>query len=142
MDNGKEFLTTVVISIVSGKMLVGNIVLLKEALGYMCGEIPYTTQYRRFANECKPYIRNWCPELFDIDLSNLNKGNWQEFARKIEEEYGRHRMLYPIPMDDHDVKFFIDEAIEDYPSLKSKIIGIDLDGDSNIDPIGDIGWKD
>ena len=66
----RSFPLRVILTVTTGRLLTeskgdmdNGIGDLYEILGHMRGESPYTHTLGRFAEECKPYLYKWFPEL-------------------------------------------------------------------------------
>lgn len=75
MSNLRKFPARVVLTVTTGYLLTqgkGNrdngIGDLYDILGHMTGESPFTHTLGRFAQECKPYLLEWFPEVAKCGL--------------------------------------------------------------------------
>ena len=81
LNTTKDFPTLAVLSVTSGRLLTqpkdaseGNgIDQIYEVLGWMTDDLPFTHQLGRFAEECKPWIYQWHPEIIEADKMIENK---------------------------------------------------------------------
>lgn len=118
----KSFPTLAVLSVTSGRLLTqpqdeseGNgIGQMYDVLGWMTDDSPFTHQLGRFAEECKPWIHRWHPEIkeADAEIDRLCDAGEVEKAQAIMlERFGEAIELQKIPRDDHDVKNPYDELV-------------------------------
>ncbi len=70
MNETKVFPLRVLLTVTTGRLLTqsrgprdNGIGDLYELLGWMTNDEPFTHQLPRFADECKPWILQWFPEL-------------------------------------------------------------------------------
>lgn len=124
MPETKEFSLRDVLTVITGRLLTvpteesNGIESLYSILEWMTGEPPFTHQLPRFAQECKPYLLEWFPELSLALAADGSLQKWidsdqtankQEGIRMwltelkmmnsaIKDAYGVSR----IPQDDHD----------------------------------------
>jgi hypothetical protein len=70
MEPTKKFSLRTILTVTTGRLLTegkseddNGIGDLYEILGWMTNDSPYTHQLGRFADECKPYLYKWFPEL-------------------------------------------------------------------------------
>lgn len=119
----KDFPTLAVLSVTSGRLITqpkdvneGNgIGQMYEVLGWMTDDSPFTHQLGRFAEECKPWIHRWHPEITGADAEIVRRceaGEVKEVQRDMLELFGETIQLQKIPRDDHDVKNPIEELLE------------------------------
>lgn len=146
MNATKRFSLQTILTVTTGRLLTkpegpsdNGIGDLYEILAWMTGDEPFTHALPRFANECKPWLYRWFPELKnaeahldDLDyaikcVSSAKKDvyfaieNWISLCVAdwgMKDEYD----VPKIPMDDHDVKNPIQE-LEDMVG-KGKVIVI------------------
>jgi len=133
-ENIKTFALGTVLSVTTGRLLteregprdngIGRIYVL---LNHMTGDSVYTHQLGRFAEECKPWLFRWFPELKIANACVSNLDGWIMRDKTGTNEEGikmwltELKMLEPkikdqydigqIPMDDHDKKDPYDELI-------------------------------
>ncbi len=131
MNTAKQFPLRDLLTVTTGRLLTdgrGNgISDLYEILGWMTNDSPCTHQLGRFADECKPWLLRWFPEI-EIAETRLDKlDGWlarvttspdeavalwlaelQEVCPTILSEYAVPR----IPVDDHTQKNAYDELVE------------------------------
>jgi hypothetical protein len=125
----KTFDLGTVLSVTTGRLLTptdekhtGNgIGHLYELLGWMTEDEPFTHQLPRFAEECKPCLLRWFPELAKADDSLRELDNWLAVGgdpgRVILNWLSTLRlpMTYDvprIPRDDHTRKNALTELVE------------------------------
>lgn len=88
----KTFSLRTVLTVTTGRLLTvpkdgGNgIGDLYEILGHMTGEPPYTHTLGRFAEECKPWLFRWWPDLALADASLKSLDQWLEKERAGGDE--------------------------------------------------------
>lgn len=70
----KQFPLRVLLTVTTGRLLTASrgprdngISDLYQLLGWMTNDKPFTHQLERFANECKPWLYKWFPELMKAD---------------------------------------------------------------------------
>lgn len=131
MDNKKTFALRTILSVTTGRLLTepqgerdNGIGRMYELLGHMTNDSPFTHQLGRFAEECKPWLLKWFPELKMVNACLDKLDGWikkdqtdgqegiklwiaelQLLDPKIQHNYD----IGPIPMDDHDKKHPWDE---------------------------------
>ena len=129
----RTFPLRVVLTVTTGRLLTegkgardNGISDLYEILGHMTSDEPFTHQLGRFAQECKPWLYRWFPELgrYEAGLPNLDR--WISKAPTCPEEgvkmwLTEMKTMFPelpqeyeigqIPRDDHDVKNPFDELV-------------------------------
>lgn len=132
MSEKKKFPLRTVLTVTTGRLLTerkgehdNGIGDLYEILGHMTNDSPFTHTLGRFAEECKPHLLEWFPELKAVNacLGNLDKwiacdrtGTAQEGIKmwlaelklmfpEIKKEYE----IGQIPEKDHGVKNPIEE---------------------------------
>lgn len=87
----KSFPLNVVLTVTTGRLLTtakgerdNGIGDLYEILGWICDDQPYTHQLGRFAQEAKPHLLKWFPELAaassELALASLDK--WMESTKR------------------------------------------------------------
>jgi hypothetical protein len=98
---------------------------LYELLGWMTNDQPFTHQLPRFADECKPWLLRWFPELVPVSgsLQSLDKWNGKSDCPETGIFYwiAELKMMFPalkdkydvprIPQDDHEKKNPYDELV-------------------------------
>ena len=85
-----------------------------ELLGWMTDDSPFTHQLGRFAEECRPWIHRWYPEIIEADAEIVRRceaGEVAEVQQDMLARFGETIELEKIPRDDHDTKHPIDELI-------------------------------
>ena len=106
---------------------VGNgIENLYALLGWMTNDEPFTHQLPRFADECKPWLLRWFPELaaaaqallpeldaaFSRSAPDTNEAALQKWLTRVMESGCKESYEVPkIPADDHERKHPVDELI-------------------------------
>ena len=131
----RTFPLRVVLSVTTGRLLTkpkddGNgISDLYELLGFLCGESPFTHQLPRFADDAKPWLLRWFPELeqmshdvplqcLDVMLNEMPPAEAiEKWLSSAEAVYGlkAEYELEPIPRDNHTFKDPIQELAEMVP---------------------------
>jgi len=131
MAETKRFPLRDILSVTTGRLLTkangphdNGIDAIYKLLGWMTEDSPFTHQLPRFADECKPWLLRWFPELAtvdEIDLAFLG-----DAIREIGGELGCERWLADvarnrrlrgeydvprIPQDDHERKHPYDELV-------------------------------
>jgi hypothetical protein len=129
MSETKTFSLRTVLTVTTGRLLTkpkgerdNGIGDLYELLGWMTNDSPFTHQLGRFAEECKPWLLRWFPNLQHATdtLANLDKllkidrSNGVELWLKAIIAGGQPSELEVprIPRDDHTVKDAYDELVE------------------------------
>jgi hypothetical protein len=124
----RTFPLRVVLTVTTGRLLTerkgendNGIGDLYGILGHMTGDSPFTHQLGRFAEECKPWLFRWFPELAKVETNSLDELLKLHGPEKGVEAWlhallfcGRCKAEYEIgqiPHDDHDIKNPIDELI-------------------------------
>lgn len=118
----KDFPTLAVLSVTSGRLLTqpkdaneGNgIGQMYDVLGWMTDDSPFTHQLGRFAEECKPWIHRWHPEIVEADAEIVRRceaGEVKEVQRDMLAKFGETIQLQKIPRDDHEFKNPFDELV-------------------------------
>lgn len=136
----KKFPLRVVLTVTTGRLLTkskssedNGIGDLYEILGHMTNNQPFTHQLGRFAEECKPWLFQWFPEL-----EKLKDPQWLTRLDELIESSKHHANKTPdtaiemwlkwiqepgtlglkseyeidqIPRDDHDIKNPYDELV-------------------------------
>lgn len=118
---------------------------LYKLLGHMTGEDPFIHQLPRFAEECKPYLLQWFPELAiastkeSLEMLDLlrNKAkeegeeieevmdSWVDLLRQTEPNIQDSYEVGQIPADKHDEKPPLDELVDMSRNCEKKpIIGV------------------
>ena len=123
----KCFHLRTVLSVTTGRLLTesespndNGIGKMYALLGHMTGDSPFTHQLGRFAEECKPWLFRWFPELATANACLDKLDEWIKKDKTGTNEEGikiwltELKMLDPriqdvyeigqIPMDDHDRK--------------------------------------
>ena len=108
-----------------------------ELLGHMTGEAPCTHQLSRFAEECKPWLFRWFPELRKASVCLDELDTWIKCAANCPEEGVKMwltelRIMFPdikenyaigqIPRDDHTAKNPYDEFVAERGTDENIII--------------------
>ncbi len=80
MSEMKEFPIRVLLTITTGRLLTASrasddngIGDLYALLGWMTNDSPFIHQLHRFADECKPWLLRWYPELSHISTGSLDE---------------------------------------------------------------------
>lgn len=141
MSDTKQFHIRVLLTITTSRLLTkgkdrgrlsppdNGIGDLYDILGWMTNDSPMTHQLPRFANECKPWLLRWFPELAACGaqsaLDSLDK--WLKADRTggseaIEMWLAEQQMMFPelklqydvprIPQDAHTQRDAIEELVE------------------------------
>ena len=127
MTETKKFPLRVLLTVTTGRLLTtsqgprdNGIGDLYELLGWMTNDQPFTHQLPRFAEECKPWLLRWFPELaaaseqLDALAGCINaiggEAGVEQWLGKLAmpAEYDVPR----IPRDDHHRKNPYDEMVE------------------------------
>ena len=131
-EETKSFGVRTVLTVTTGRVLTvpegdndNGIGDLYKILGHMTNDSPYTHQLGRFADECKPWLLRWFPELAKVDdyLGRLDELIARHSANKqtaievwiamtandcsLKSTYDVPR----IPADDHEQKDPYDELV-------------------------------
>ena len=133
-ENIKTFTLRTVLSVTTGRLLTepkgprdNGIDRMYELLNHMTGDSAFTHQLGRFAEECKPWLFRWFPELATASACLDKLDDWIKRDKTGTNEEGikmwltELKMLEPkikdaysigqIPMDDHDKKDAYDELV-------------------------------
>lgn len=131
----KSFSLRTVLAVTTGRFICAQKVEIGNGIGDLYGLLNWMTndhlmthQLPRAANECKPWLLRWFPELAGLDAEvallcdGLRKGRaesaYSETAiagaiKGIGIRIGRHSFdVGRIPADDHEVKDPYDELVE------------------------------
>jgi hypothetical protein len=128
MSETKRFPLRVLLTVTTGRLLTepkgerdNGISDVYDILGWMTNDEPFTHQLPRFADECKPWLLRWFPELAEADVELLDgamsdhgpSGGIEYWLIKLRvngcyAEYDVPR----IPADDHTAKHPYDELVE------------------------------
>jgi len=121
----KKFSLGQILSITTGKLMcdIGKVY---EILNYLTNDNLFTHQLPRASKECQPWLLHRLSWLKEIDLSNVNRENWEEILSELELKYGKQFELEPIPRDDHDYKNPLDELES---MVGKKVIVVNVDGE-------------
>ncbi len=137
----KTFPLNTILTVTTGRLLTtpkdgGNgIGDLYEILGWMTNDSPMTHQLPRFANECKPWLLKWFPELESaasmLDrLDELLKivpssaiPKWLAEVRAADHRLNAEYAIPRIPADKHESKDAITELVE-MVGDKKKIVAL------------------
>ncbi len=82
-----------------------------DILSFMTGDILFTYQLPRAADECKPYLLRQHPQLAETDASGVNEDNYDRWIAEQVRKYGEYLPVNPIPIDDHPIEE-IEELME------------------------------
>lgn len=114
----RTFDLRVVLTVTTGRLLTkprpgsNGIEDLYEILSWMTDDSPYTHQLGRFAQDCKPWLLRWYPQLEAIELPVLDSAVVIEsWIKTMEEEFGTELAIGKIPRDDHEQKNPYDELV-------------------------------
>lgn len=117
----KSFPTLAIISVTSGRLLTrpnseGNgIEQIYELLGWMTDDTPFTHQLPRFADECKPWLLRWYPELAglqeEIDAC-CDAGEVEALANDLDNRFGKMLAVSKLSKDAHETKHPLEELID------------------------------
>lgn len=118
----KKFPLAVVLTVTTGRLLTspkngGNgIEDLYEILGWMTNDSPYTHQLGRFAEECKPWLFKWFPELGYANACEKNLDDWIAKDQTGTAQEGikmwltELKMLFPEIKDEYEIGRIPSEA--------------------------------
>lgn len=110
-----------------------------DILNYMTSDDLFTHQLPRASRECRPVLLEQHPWLADVDASQVNTENWQEFLAEMVAKYGEWHEVIPMPPDDHEVKDPIQEAID--LMGEDRVIVVRPPEEDEESPFGNIDWK-
>lgn len=113
----KRFSLRTILTVTTGRLLTepkdgGNgIGDLYEILGWMTNDSPFTHQLGRFAEECKPWLFKWFPELAPcgVESSLASLDNWISKDRTGTAQEGikmwlaELKIMFPNLKHDYDV---------------------------------------
>ncbi len=137
-EDGKEFTLAQALTITTGALMCEDIGDVYKVLNYMAGESLFTHALPRVIKECRPYVLQWYPELdIDVNALGVNPDTWHGIMTGLEAKHGKTRILWTIPMDDHDVIDPIEEA-QAMMGDDGKVITIDITEEDEISPYGEI----
>lgn len=140
MSETKRFHVRDLLTVTTGRLLTkpdvdGNgIENLYQLLGWMTNDEPFTHQLPRFAEECKPWLLRWFPELSqakveDLDLALSVPGvspldAIEKWLLDLQTVAGLKAMydVPRIPADDHDRKNPLAELVEMRGSTEGIIV--------------------
>ncbi len=148
MSQTKTFPVGTILTVTTGRLLtkskgprdngIGN---LYELLAWMTNDSPFTHQLGRFAEECKPWIYRWFPEIVIADAALDKLDDWIAKSptcpdQGIKAWIAELRMTEPklllayevpkIPMDDHETKNAFDELVEMRGGSRDGIVVINV----------------
>lgn len=105
----KTFKIEEVLSAVKGTLLcdMGKVY---EVLNFLTGDNLYTHQLPRAGKECRPHVYKQHPFLESIDVSDIDRKNWQEKLTAIKSKHPNEITL--IQIGDFAHKDPIQEASE------------------------------
>ena len=109
----KQFSMGQVLSVTKDRLMcpIGDVY---EILNYMTGESLMTHQLPRVAGEAKPVLIARHPWLEQIDLSDVDRDNWQQRLAEIIAEFGDVVAVPKLTVDQH-------ESIDPLSELSEKI---------------------
>ena len=130
----RNFSLRTVLTVTTGRLLTNprngqnGIEDLYDILGFMTDDSPTTHQLGRFAEECKPWLLRWYPELIacgvegslqsldgwiERDKSNGDEGirMWLTELKMLFQNLRDEYEITKIPRDDHEVKDPYDELV-------------------------------
>jgi len=108
-----------------------------KLLNHMTGDSAFTHQLGRFADECKPWLLHWFPELkmanaclakldgwIKRDKTGTGEGvkMWLAELKLLEPKIKDTYEVGQIPMDDHDVRHPYDELVSMLGTDKNIVI--------------------
>lgn len=109
----KEFHLGDILSITTGRIFstsgMGGIYAI---LNFMTGEKLFTNQLPRTSDTCKPSLFKQFPHLEELDTSEVNKDNYQDFLNKQIEQFGEFHEVSHLDEDIYEHKDPILEAEE------------------------------
>jgi hypothetical protein len=133
MNKTKRFTIRILLTVTTGRLLTegpddNGISDLYDILGWMTGDAPFTHQLGRFAEECKPWLLRWFPELTPCgvnrsleDLDRWLGADQIEGGEAIRMWLRELKVMFPnlkdgydvprIPQDDHEKKDPYDELV-------------------------------
>ncbi len=103
MDS-KAFPTCAVLSAITGR-LVCDIGSVYEVLNFMTGESLFTHQLPRVSREAWAFMVKKRPDLqqaYDEAKTQVNKDNWQGWAKTWSERYGATMEVCRMGIEDHE----------------------------------------
>lgn len=113
----KDFPTLAVLSVTSGRLLTqpsranNGFDQIYEVLAWMTNDLPFTHQLGRFAEECKPWIYQWHPEIIKADKWIENKliercetEDVKACQAEMLAKFGETITLQKIPQGYHNFK--------------------------------------
>jgi hypothetical protein len=117
----KAFPTRAILSVTTGRLLTkspkpgdNGIGDMYELLGWMTNDSPFTHQLGRFAEECKPWLLRWFPELATVEaeiVAACEAGRVEAVCDAMEVRFGKTIEVERIPQDDHEKKHPYDELV-------------------------------
>ena len=116
----KPFSTLAVLSVITGRLLTkgdgddNGISQMYDLLEWMTGDAPWTHQLPRFANECKPWLLRWFPQLSEVQqhvVEECDAGRADALQGELIERFGKTLSVAKIPRDDHEHKDPYDEMV-------------------------------
>ena len=142
MNQKKHFPTLAVLTVTSSRFIIkptdeskGNgIGQMYDLLGWMTDDTPFTHQLPRFADECKPWIHRWYPEIKEADdliVNHCEAGESITFLQAcMIQRFGPTIELQKIPRDDHEVKNGYDELVQ-MRGTDEDIMSVDVGGNTS-----------
>ncbi|MEE9597933.1 MAG: hypothetical protein V3V96_14260 [Acidiferrobacterales bacterium] len=123
----RVFPLRVLLTVTTGRLLTepisptnNGIGVLYEILAHMTGDSPFTHTLGRFAEECKPWLLRWYPQLSiaEARLDEFHKPvavsrviGVDSWLAELEGEIGSTFDVGRIPADDHEHKHPYDELV-------------------------------
>lgn len=100
--SAKEFHITVIISVVTGKMVaISHMDGIHSFLDFMCGEPIYNLQIPRASRTCAPYLLEQFPMLEGEKAEGVTERTLKQWAAAVEKKYGAMLPVKPLPAGVH-----------------------------------------
>lgn len=88
MAETKPFAPSVILTITQTRLLC-DMRAVHEICDWMTGDSNFTHQLPRVADECKPWLEKWFPELAAVAVPELEKpDDYARWAAKIDDRFG------------------------------------------------------
>jgi len=109
MMETKQFSLGAILSVTTKVLCIEDIGELYKIVNFMTGDSASTFQLPRFADECRPYLKEQLPELDYITDDMLAGSKCLKTVSELEAKHGSRFMVMPIHPEDHQV---IDTQVE------------------------------
>jgi len=93
-EESKYWDTVCVLSITTGRLLT-SFSNMHECIEWVAGHSVWTHELadKQLFSSLRKTIYGQHPQLTEVDSSNINRDNWEEFAKKVEKKFGNRLSL-------------------------------------------------